>query len=263
MADPEIEDVSRETIEVVSRETPPQARLVFTPDSLPVLARYAAALATDGVVRGLIGPREADRVWDRHLINCGLLERLIPDSARVCDIGSGAGLPGLVLAAARPDLQVTLVEPLLRRTTFLTEMVDLLGLDNVEVVRGRADLLHGLREFDVVTSRAVAPLPRLVEWSMPLVAPTGVLAAMKGSSAQSEVDQAASDLRRWGVSAPELVEVGEPEAGAAITVVVMGWEDPERPRLRRSRPDQRSKEAGKPRGGTNRRQPRSTKRGPR
>ncbi len=262
MAEPEVADVSRETTEVVSRETPPQAGLVFGPESLSVLERYAAALATDGVVRGLIGPREAGRIWDRHLINCGLLERLIPDSSTVCDIGSGAGLPGLVLAASRPDLRVTLVEPLLRRTTFLTEMVDLLGLDNVEVIRGRAEVLHGRRVFDVVTSRAVAPLPRLVEWSMPLVTSVGVLAAIKGSGAQTEVDQAASDVQQWGVSRPDVVEVCEPEAGAAITVVVMGWEDPERPRLRRSGPDQRPKDGRRPRG-TNRRQPRSPKGGTR
>ena len=215
------------------------------------------------MVRGLIGPREASRIWDRHLINCGLLERLIPDSSTVCDIGSGAGLPGLVVAAARPDLRVTLVEPLLRRTTFLAEMVDLLGLDNVEVIRGRAEALHGRRVFDVVTSRAVAPLPRLVEWSMPLVASVGMLAAMKGSSAQTEVDEAASDLRQWGVSRPDVVEVCEPEAGAAVTVVVMGWEDPERPRLRRSHPDQRAKSGRRRPRGTKREQPRSPKGGTR
>ena len=115
----------------VSRETPPapeSARGVFPVDRLPLAERYAELLATEGVVRGLIGPREAPRLWDRHLLNCAVLAELMPDGASVCDIGSGAGLPGLVLAIARPDLRVTLVEPLLRRTTFLDEVVAELDL---------------------------------------------------------------------------------------------------------------------------------------
>jgi len=122
---------------------------------------YAEALATDGVTRGLIGPREVPRLWERHLLNCAVVAEAIPDGSEVCDIGSGAGLPGLVLSIRRPDLRVTLVEPLLRRTTFLTEVAERLDLTNVEVVRDRAEALHGSRECSVVTSRAVAPLPRL------------------------------------------------------------------------------------------------------
>src|SRR3954463_15116587 len=120
----------------VSRETPSApdvARRVFSSERFPLAERYAALLATDGVVRGLIGPREAPRLWDRHLVNCALLADLIPPDATVCDIGSGAGLPGLVLAIARPDLRLTLVEPLLRRTTFLEEVVETLGLGQVAV----------------------------------------------------------------------------------------------------------------------------------
>src|SRR3954451_9787803 len=174
----------------VSRETPSApavARRVFSSERFPLAERYADLLATDGVVRGLIGPREAPRLWDRHLVNCALLGELMPAGASVCDIGSGAGLPGLVLAIARPDLRLTLVEPLLRRTTFLDEAVERLSLANVEVVRARADALHGERTFDVVTSRAVAPLDRLLTWSMPLVDPHGALVAMKGSGAADEV----------------------------------------------------------------------------
>src|SRR5581483_9786158 len=125
--------------------------------------------------RGLIGPREVPRLWDRHILNCALMERLVPADSTLADISTGAGLPGLVLAIARPDVSVTLIEPLLRRTTFLTEVVATLGLENVEVVRGRADELHGRATFDVVTSRAVAPLPRLLTWSMPLVGQEGKL----------------------------------------------------------------------------------------
>src|SRR6478752_6367301 len=128
----------------VSRETPSApdvARRVFSSERFPLAERYAQLLATDGVVRGLIGPREAPRLWDRHLVNCALLGELIPAEATVCDIGSGAGLPGVVLAIARPDLTLTLVEPLLRRTTFLEEVTEGLGLPNVEVHRSRADAL--------------------------------------------------------------------------------------------------------------------------
>ena len=184
----------------VPRETPPvpeTARGVFA-SRLDLATAYADLLATDGVTRGLIGPREAPRIWDRHLLNCAVLTDVLPEDADVCDIGSGAGLPGLVLAIRRPDLRVTLVEPLLRRTTFLSEVVERLGLDNVEVRRGRAEELHGSAEFSVVTSRAVAPLPRLLVWSMPLVRQGGALVAMKGSSAADEVAAARSDLESCG-----------------------------------------------------------------
>src|SRR4051794_10141941 len=184
----------------VSRETPsaPEvARRVFS-DALPTAEAYADLLAREGVDRGLIGSREAPRLWERHLLNCAVLGEVIPQGADVCDIGSGAGLPGLVLALARPDLSVTLVEPLLRRTAFLSEAVERLGLGNVEVVRARAEELHGRLEFSLVTSRAVAPLGRLLDWSMPLVRPGGVLVAMKGSSAQEEVDAAVAELRNHG-----------------------------------------------------------------
>lgn len=187
--------------------------------ALPVAEAYAALLADDGVVRGLIGPREAPRLWERHLVNCALLGEVIPEDADVCDIGSGAGLPGLVLAIARPDLRLTLVEPLLRRTTFLDEVVDRLALSNVEVVRARAEELHGSREFSVVTSRAVAPLGRLLDWSMPLVRQHGALVAMKGSSAADEVATAAADLRRHGAGRVAVLTCGEGVIDPPTTVV--------------------------------------------
>src|SRR5690606_7879524 len=161
---------------------PESVRGVCSSERLPLMEQYAELLSSEAVVRGLIGPREVPRLWDRHIANSAILATVLPADASVCDIGSGAGLPGLVLAIARPDLSVTLVEPLLRRTTFLEEVVDQLQLTNVEVFRGRADALHGARTFDVVTSRAVAPLDRLLAWSMPLVAARGALIALKGSS---------------------------------------------------------------------------------
>ncbi len=182
------------------------------PSSLPTgwrwSRRYADLLASDGVVRGLIGPREVPRLWDRHLVNCALLTTALPRDASVADIGSGAGLPGLVVALARPDVRMSLVEPLLRRTTFLDEVVATLGLDNVVVRRDRADALHGQQTFDVVTARAVAPLERLLGWCMPLVEPSGALLAMKGDSAEQEVAEARVTLARLGCADPT-IEVAE------------------------------------------------------
>lgn len=184
--------------DAVSRETPPTptaAHEVFA-SLLPAAEAYAALLADAGVMRGLIGPREAPRLWERHLLNCAVLGDAIPTGVDVCDIGSGAGLPGIALALARPDLRITLVEPLLRRTAFLEEVVDVLALTRVEVVRCRAEELHGLRDFAVVTSRAVAPLDRLLDWSMPLVRAGGSMIAMKGSRAGEELAEATRPLRR-------------------------------------------------------------------
>ncbi len=209
-------DVSRET-----PSTPDAARRAFPSARLVLAERFAELLATEGVVRGLIGPREVGRLWDRHLLNCVALEAVLPQGSSVCDVGSGAGLPGLVLAIARPDLRLELVEPLLRRTAFLDETVAQLGLDTVTVTRARADALHGKRTFDVVTSRAVAPLTRLLEWSMPLVAPGGVMIAMKGSSVAEEIDAAAGVLARLGCAAPEVLEipgVGEAPGTRAVRV---------------------------------------------
>ena len=205
---------------------PDAARGVFPSARVPLIERYAELLATDGVVRGLIGPREAPRLWDRHLLNCAVLGELVPAGATLCDIGSGAGLPGLVLAIARPDVRMTLVEPLLRRTTFLAEVVDRLQLDNVEVARGRAESLHGRRTFDVVTSRAVAPLDRLLGWSMPLVAPDGTLLAMKGASVTEEVEAARPVLRELGCTDPEISVLGAERLETPTYALRVAWADP-------------------------------------
>jgi 16S rRNA (guanine527-N7)-methyltransferase len=245
------DDVSRETPSV-----PEVARRVFASERLPLAERYAELLATDGLVRGLIGPREAPRLWDRHLVNCALLAELVPADASVCDLGSGAGLPGLVLAIARPDLTITLVEPLLRRATFLEEVVADLGLTTVEVVRGRAESLHGARRFDVVTSRALAPLGRLLAWSMPLVAPTGALLAMKGSSVGDEIEAARADLDEWGCGEPEVRVLGAGLVESTTVALRVAWADPGQvswplaPSPDGGRPQQRS---GRRRSNSNRR----------
>jgi 16S rRNA (guanine527-N7)-methyltransferase len=163
------------------------------PEAEAGLRRYASWLSGAGVERGLIGPRETDRIWDRHIANCAALAELIPPNASVIDIGSGAGLPGLVLALVRPDISVTLIEPLARRCDFLNEVVADLGL-TVTVVRGRAEQVS-VFPATVVTARAVAPLAKLLGWALPLVAPGGVVLAMKGSSAEQEIADAQGILR--------------------------------------------------------------------
>jgi 16S rRNA (guanine527-N7)-methyltransferase len=184
---------------------------------LALATQLAELLAGEATVRGLIGPREVPRLWERHLLNCAAVADLVPPGARVADVGSGAGLPGLVLAVRRPDLRVTLVEPLRRRTVFLEDAVDRLGVE-VEVVRARAEELHGRREFDVVTSRAVAPLAKLARWTMPLVRGGGEDLAVKGSTASAELTAAERILRRLGASSWS-VESLDAGLGAPVTVV--------------------------------------------
>jgi 16S rRNA (guanine527-N7)-methyltransferase len=179
-------------------------------------------LVTDGVVRGLIGPREAPRIWERHLINCGVMSEIIPIGASVVDVGSGAGLPGIVLAVARPDLTITLVEPLARRTAFLTEAVTKLSLDaTVTVVRGRAEEIAGgeAAAADIVTARAVAPLDRLAGWCLPLAAVGGRLLALKGTSAADEVVEHRQAIERLGGSDPVVRLCGAGVIDPPTTVV--------------------------------------------
>ena len=179
------------------------------PEAAAGLVAYAELLATAGVERGLIGPREVPRLWERHLLNCAVVAELIPPGATVADAGSGAGLPGLVLALVRPDLRVTLVEPMLRRTTFLTEAVEGLGLvDRVEVRRARIEELPKAARFDVVTSRAVASLDKLVGWCAPRLAPGGRILAMKGDRAETELAEAGPLLARRGLNSSRVLRVG-------------------------------------------------------
>ncbi|MER7003028.1 16S rRNA (guanine(527)-N(7))-methyltransferase RsmG [Dactylosporangium sp. NPDC000555] len=203
----------------VPSEILPVAEKVFG-DRLPVAHRFAELLVTDGVVRGLIGPREAPRIWERHLLNCAVVADLIPSGATVIDVGSGAGLPGMVLAVARPDLSVTLVEPLARRTAFLAEAVTTLGLDRTTVVRARAEECVGkLPLADVVTARAVAPLDRLAGWCLPLTALGGRLLAMKGASASAEIAEHAEALVRLGAGTPSVRTCGDALLAEPTTVV--------------------------------------------
>ncbi|MEY5145189.1 MAG: hypothetical protein RL745_558 [Actinomycetota bacterium] len=192
------------------------------PAAAAQLEVYARSLATDGVVRGLLGPREVPRIWDRHIANCAAIEQLIPYGATVIDIGSGAGLPGLVLAIVRPDVTVTLVEPLLRRTTFLGEVVEALKLGGrVEVLRGRAQEFHGRLRADVVTARAVAALAGLVQWSWSLVAAGGSIVAMKGETATAEVEDARPVFQRLGIADSQVQVVPCASTTGTATAVVI------------------------------------------
>ena len=182
-----------------------------------VAARYVEILATTGVEWGLIGPRETERLWERHVFNSAALADLVPAAARVVDVGSGAGLPGIPLVLRRPDLRVTLLEPLLRRATFLTRTVEALGLtDRVDVVRSRAEDHTGA--YDAVVSRALAPLPRLLGWCLPLTARDGAVLALKGRSAQEEVAQESAALARQRLAA-DVVTVRAHEGSEPTTVV--------------------------------------------
>ncbi len=197
---------------------PPIAHEIFG-DAFPIAERYAEFLAGAGVERGLIGPREVERLWDRHLLNCAVMAEVIPQDAEVIDVGSGAGLPGVVLAIVRPDLSITLLEPLLRRTAFLQECVDLLELPNVEVRRARAEEVIGEYSADVVTARAVARLDRLAGWALPLLRPGGELLALKGERASVEIEDAEPVLKEFGVSEAEVLHVGRGKVDPPATVV--------------------------------------------
>ena len=171
---------------------------------------YADVLSTDGVTQGVIGPREAERIWTRHLLNCAVVadpaQELVPEAALVADVGSGAGLPGLVWAICRPDISVICVEPLLRRATFLTAVADQLGLANVTILRERAE--QAKVAATVVTARAVAPLGKLLGWTVPLLSPGGRLVALKGSSAATEIADADEVRARVGMGPLSVIECG-------------------------------------------------------
>lgn len=212
-------DVPRETEMRVDLAA---ARAVFG-DRYPAAERYVALLAGSGVIRGLIGPREADRLWERHMLNSAVLGDLVPDGSAILDVGSGAGLPGIPLALARPDLSVVLLEPMARRVAWLQEVVAELEL-SIRVHRGRVEdegMRVELGEWEIVTARAVAPLGRLAGWCLPLVVPGGRLLAVKGASAAEEVTRAAHEVQAAGGGSVEIVQCGAAFVRPPTTVVVV------------------------------------------
>lgn len=208
--------------DVAVPEAPAVAASLFGP-AVDQVGRYVAMLAGDGVVRGLIGPREVPRLWDRHVLNSAALAEVVPQGSRVVDVGSGAGLPGVPLALARPDLTLTLVEPMARRVEFLQDVVTELGAP-WRVVRGRAEersVVRAVGPVDVVTARAVAPLPRLVGWCRGLLAPGTQLIALVGARAAAEVPALVPELEAAGMRDVHTRAVGVELGAAATTVVLM------------------------------------------
>ena len=197
------------------------AAALFGP-RLDIAQRYAEVLASAGVERGLLGPREVDRLWDRHLLNSAAVSELLDPGERIVDIGSGAGLPGLPLAIARPDLEIVLLEPLLRRSDFLREVVAELGLP-VDVVRGRAEepwVREQIGEKDAAVSRAVAALDKLTKWSMPLLRTGGRMVAIKGEQAPDEVRQHRRVMEAMGAVDVRVVTCGANYLRPPATVVL-------------------------------------------
>jgi 16S rRNA (guanine527-N7)-methyltransferase len=200
---------------------PPQAIQLFGP-RVDAAQRYAAILAGAGVERGLLGPREVDRIWDRHILNCAVVGELLEAGERIADIGSGAGLPGIPLALARPDVHVALIEPLLRRSDFLREAIEDLGIE-CEVVRGRAEdrsVREEVGAADVVVSRAVASLDKLTKWSAPLLRSGGRMLAIKGERADDEVREHRKSMAALGVSEVKVEKCGGLIVDPPATVVV-------------------------------------------
>lgn len=199
---------------------PPAVAQALLGDRLPALLPYAALLVDEGVRWGLLGPREPARLWERHLLNCAVVETMVPPDVRLLDIGSGAGLPGLVLALVRPDLEVVVVDSLLRRVRFLEYAVDVLGLSGrVTVLRARAEELPSRWCSPVATARAVAPLARLAGWCLPLLAGGGELLALRGALAREELRADEAALRALGVRHAEVVRCGEGLLAEPTTVV--------------------------------------------
>ena len=207
------------TNQVLAAPPPPAAAAEIFGSRMPLAERFAGILADSGVSHGLVGPREVPRLWERHVLNCAVVSQALPADVEVIDVGSGAGLPGLALAIARPDVRMHLVEPMLRRTNWLSAAVEELGLDNVEVHRGRAEQFWDQLSAPVVTARAVARLGELARWSLPLLRPGGSMLALKGASAQEELDADRPALRRLG-AVSDAVETYGAEVVSPATIVV-------------------------------------------
>lgn len=211
---------------VAEPQTAPASADAVFGERVDLARSYAARLASTGIERGLVGPREVTRLWDRHLLNSAIVTDLLPADARLVDVGTGAGLPGVPMAIRRPDLTVDLVEPMQRRVDFLVEVLADLGLrDRVRVWRGRADdapIVDSVGKGDWVVARAVAPLDRLVRWCLPLLAPGGRLLAVKGARAAEEVARSREALRELWVHSVEVRELGVGVLETPTRVVLVG-----------------------------------------
>ncbi|WP_072314750.1 16S rRNA (guanine(527)-N(7))-methyltransferase RsmG [Agrococcus sp. Marseille-P2731] len=207
-------------------EEEPAAAVALFGDRIALARSYTASLAEHGETLGLIGPRELPQLWSRHILNSALVAPLL--HGRVGDVGSGAGLPGLVLAIARPDVELTLIEPMERRTDWLQSEVDRMGLTNVTVLRARAEELHGsglLKPLDQITARAVSALRTLIPLTAPLVRSGGQLVLLKGGRAEEEIAAAQKVIRKHRLHDVEVLDLGAGH-GLDTTRVVRAVVDP-------------------------------------
>jgi 16S rRNA (guanine527-N7)-methyltransferase len=223
---PEGPRIDASTVAIAPEEAPrpsPQEQAAvdhYFGDRADAAQRYVGHLVSTGIEWGLIGPREIPRIWGRHVLNCAAVADVIPEGALVADVGSGAGLPGLVLALARPDLMMVLIEPLERRCQWLDTVVEDLGLgDRVDVVKARAEQVVDTIDADVVTARAVKALKTLIPLTLPLVHGDGQLVALKGRSAQDEIDKAAKIIRKYKGRDASVLVLGEELLEEPTTVV--------------------------------------------
>lgn len=191
----------------------------YLDDAYDGVSGFCELLREQGELRGLIGPREVSRLWERHLLNSAAVVPYLPESGTLVDVGSGAGLPGVVVAMLRPRLRVVLIEPMERRTTWLEYVVERLGITNVEIRRGRAEEFHGAFEADVVTSRAVANLAKLARMSLPLLRKGGEMVVLKGRNVSQELEPARKVLRGFKASEPEIL-LGATVEGVEPTTIV-------------------------------------------
>lgn len=198
---------------------PPEASQIFG-EQLPRAVAYALALVEDSDQLGLLGPRELPKLWSRHILNSAVVAELLQSGESVADVGSGAGLPGIPMAIARPDVHFVLIEPMERRANWLQNQVDLLGLENVDVLRARAEEV-GRSDFDVVTARAVSALPKLLRMTVNLIRPGGRLVALKGERAQAEIDESKALVKKLRLKSFEIVFAGESVLSEPTRVVVV------------------------------------------
>lgn len=203
-------------------EVPPAGTEAYFGAAFPLAQRYAQHLATTGIEWGLIGPREVDRLWSRHILNCAVVSELIEDGDVVGDVGSGAGLPGIPIALLRPEAKVVLIEPMERRVEWLSMVVDDLGLRNVRIVRARVEELVDEEMFTVVTARAVKAMTTLIEWTHEVISPGGRVLALKGASVESELVKAKKLIKRCRLSQPRIhvVDGGILEVPSRVVEIV-------------------------------------------
>lgn len=188
-------------------------------ERVPLAERFVEHLCTTGITHGLLGPREVPRMWGRHVLNCAVLGPELPESATVADVGSGAGLPGIALALVRPDVEFTLIEPMERRVDWLEMVIKDLGMENVQIIRARAEEVADEVMADVVTARAVSALKKLIPMTVPLLDDAGQLIFLKGRSAQEEIDAAQKAVKRFRLRPPEIQVIGQDLLKEPTTIV--------------------------------------------